>query len=74
MEGLLFGNQPIDGVIHPKQVSSFPSASELGIYLRRRIGGPLAQPVRRFHLNRYGRTDVAVSLISQGVYRFDFSV
>lgn len=73
MEGLLFGNQTLDGVVYPKQVSSFPHASELGIYLRKRIGVPLGQPVRRMHLNRYGRTDVAVSLISEGVYKFDFS-
>lgn len=74
MEGLLMGSQPIHGVIYPKQVSSFPSGSELGIYLRNRIGVPLGQPVRRLHLNTYGRTDIAVSLINDGVYKFDFSV
>jgi hypothetical protein len=74
MEGLFFGNQTIDGVVYPKQVSSFPSASELGIYIRNRLGVPIGQPVRRLHLNRYGRTDIAVSLINEGVYRFDFSV
>ena len=74
MEGLLFGNQPIGGIIYPKQISSFPSGSELGMYLRKRIGVPFGQPVRKFHLNRYGRTDISVSLISEGIYRFDFSV
>jgi hypothetical protein len=74
MEGLLFGNQTIDGVVYPKQVSSFPHASELGIYLHKRISVPLGQPVRRFHLNRYGRTDIAVTKIGEGVYKFDFSV
>lgn len=73
MEGLLFGNQEIDGVTFPKQVSSFPHASELGAYMRRRLSVPNDQPVRRAHLNRYGRTNVAVSLISEGVYNFDFS-
>lgn len=74
MEGLLFGNQTIDGIVYPKQVSSFPSASEMGIYFRRRIGVPLGQPVRRHHLLHYGRTDVGVTKIGEGVYRFDFSV
>lgn len=74
MEGLLFGNQEVDGVTYPKQVSSFPHANELGRYMRRRLGVPNEQPVRRAHLKRYGRSDVAVSLISKGVYKFDFSV
>ncbi len=74
MEGLLFGNQPIDGIVYPKQVSSFPHASQLGEYLRRRLGVPLGQPVRRLHLNKYGRTNVSISQINEGVYKFDFSV
>lgn len=73
MEGLLFGNQNINGVIYPKQVSSFPSASELGKYLRQRIGVPQAQPVRKHHLVSYGRTDVSVSKVGAGIYKFDFS-
>ena len=74
MEGLLFGNQTIDGIVYPKQVSSFPHASEMGIYLRGRIGVPLEQPVRKHHLIKYGRTDIAVSKIGEGVYKFDFSL
>jgi len=46
----------------------------MGEYLRNRLNVPLDQPVRRLHLDRYGRTDIGVSLISEGVYRFDFSV
>jgi len=74
MDGLLFGNQTIDGIIYPKQVSSFPHASELGIYLRNRLNVPINQPVRKHHLLTYGRTDVGVSLLGDGVYKFDFSV
>ncbi len=74
MDGLLFGNQTIDGMLYPKQVTSFPSASEMGIYLRNRLGVPIDQPIRKHHLIKYGRTDVAVSKIGEGVYRFDFSV
>lgn len=74
MEGLLEGSQPVEGVIYPKQISSFPIKAELGEYIRNRIGVPLGQPVRKHHLERYGRTDIEVSLIGEGVYKFDFSV
>jgi hypothetical protein len=74
MEGLLEGSQPVEGVIYPKQISTFPVKSELGEYIRNRIGVPLGQPVRRHHLERYGRTDIEVSLLGDGVYKFDFSV
>ena len=74
MEVLLEGSQPIDGITYPKQISSFPVKSELGEYFRHRLSVPLDQPVRRHHLENYGRTDVAVSLISEGVYNFNFSV
>lgn len=74
MEGLLEGSQPIDGVIFPKQISSFPSKSELGIYLRTRLNVPLGQPVRRFHLDQYGRNDIAIQKLEEGVYKFDFSI
>jgi hypothetical protein len=74
MEGLLEGTQPIDGVKYPKQISSFPDKSELGEYIRNRLGVPLRQPVRTHHLVTYGRPDINVSLLGTGVYRFDFSV
>lgn len=74
MEGLLEGSQPVNGMIYPKQISSFPAKAELGEYIRTRIGVPLGQPVRRHHLERYGRTDIQVSLLGDGVYKFDFSV
>ena len=74
MEGLLEGSQEIDGLIYPKQVSSFPVKSELGEYIRRRIRVPFGQPVRRFHLEAYGRTNIEVEKIGEGVYKFDFSV
>lgn len=74
MEGLLEGSQPVNDMIYPKQISSFPAKAELGEYIRTRIGVPLGQPVRRHHLERYGRTDIQVSLLGDGVYKFDFSV
>jgi hypothetical protein len=74
MEGLFEGSQPVGDVIYPKQISSFPVKAQLGEYIRNRIGIPLGQPVRRHHLERYGRTDITVSLLAEGVYKFDFSV
>ena len=74
MEGLLEGSQPINGLTYPKQISSFPSKAQLGEYFRSRIGVPLGQPIRKHHLLRYGRTDIDVSLLGEGLYKFDFSV
>jgi len=74
MEGLFEGSQPVDNIIYPKQISSFPSKSQLGEYIRERIGVPLGQPVRKHHLERYGRLDIEISLLGDGVYKFDFSV
>ena len=73
MTGLFFGSQEIDGIKYPKQVSSFPAA-EMGKYIRQRLNVPEGQPVRKFHLNRYGRNTIGISIISEGVYKFDFSV
>lgn len=74
MEGLLEGSQPVDGITYPKQLSSFPIKAELGEYIRQRIGVPSGQPVRKHHLESYGRLDVDISLLGDGVYKFDFSV
>jgi hypothetical protein len=74
MEGLLEQNNVIDEIKYPKAISSFPAKNEMGEYLRQRIGVPLGQPVQRHHLDRYGRTDITVSLLENGIYSCDFSV
>ena len=74
MEALFEGTQTIDGVIYPKQISSFPVKAQLGEYIRNRLGVPLGAPVRKHHLEAYGRTDVEVCLLEEGIYKFDFSV
>lgn len=74
MEGIFFGNQYIGGILYPKQIGSFPKYSEMGKYFRKRLRVPLGQPVRKHHLLRYGRTDLGISKIGEGVYKFDFSV
>ncbi len=74
MEGLLEQNNIIDGIKYPKAISSFPAKNEMGEYLRQRLGVPLGQPVQRHHLDSYGRTDIKVSLLENGIYSCDFSV
>lgn len=74
MEGLLEGNYPIEGLIYPKQISSFPEKRILGEYVRRRLGIPIDARVTRRTLEQYGKTYIDVSLLNEGVYYFDFSV
>jgi len=78
MTGLLEGSIPktFDGVrgLYPKQVSSTPRKSELGKYLRKRIGVEEGVPITMEHLEKYGRTTIDVSLQGEGIYYFDFSV
>lgn len=74
MEGLLEGSQPVDGVKYPKQISSFPSKSIMGDYLRSRLGISSGEFVNTEDLERYGRTHIDVSIIGEGVYYLDFSV
>ena len=74
MEGLLFGSQEREGIKYPKQIGSFPHYSEMGKYIRKRLGVPEGQPIRKLHLTRYGRDTINISLLNEGVYKFDFSV
>jgi hypothetical protein len=74
MEGLLEGNYSVDNVLYPKQISSFPEKRILGSYIRHRIGVADGARVTRRQLDRYGRTHIDVTLQSEGVYFFNFSV
>lgn len=107
-----------NGMLYPKQISSYNNKKELGDYLRKRIGNKINQDlefsensieqlrrlktmyrgienkeylvnaikenkilyqelldkmIRNKHLNLYGRNNITISLISEGVYYFDFS-
>jgi hypothetical protein len=74
MEGLLEGNQDVEGVTFPKQMCSSPRKNILGIYIRDRLGVPLDHLITKADLEIYGRTDIAISLQGEGVYGLDFSV
>lgn len=58
---------------YPKQISSFPSKSIMGRYLRNRIGVPSGVVVTREDLERYGSSVVKLSKISEGVYSANFA-
>jgi hypothetical protein len=74
MDGLLEGSQDEYGITYPKQISSFPKKSIIGEYIRSRLNIPLGQFIEKEDLLKYGRTDIDVSLLDDGIYYFDFSV
>jgi hypothetical protein len=74
MEGLLEGSYPIGGVMYPKQISSSPEKGTMGEYIRKRIGVNSGVKVMKKDLESYGRCDISISLQSEGVYFFDFSI
>ena len=78
MTGLLEGSVPkiIDGQkeLYPKQISTTPKKSELGKYIRSRMGIPEGKAINYADLLAYGRTSIDVSLQGEGIYYFDFSV
>lgn len=59
--------------VFPKQIVSSPDKSLLGKYLRNRLGVPSGVAVSMIDLLKYGRTNINISLLSEGVYFFDFS-
>lgn len=76
MIGLLEGQQTktINGLVYPKQLSTSPSKSILGKYLRKRLGVDLNHIITKRDLLRYGRTSIDISLVGEGIYYLDFSV
>tara|TARA_B100000768_G_scaffold181166_1_gene203139 strand:- start:1892 stop:2911 length:1020 start_codon:yes stop_codon:yes gene_type:complete len=60
--------------VYYKQITSYPNNYELGEYFRRRLGLAPGKKVELKHLTSYGRSDVKISLVSEGVYYIDFSV
>lgn len=77
MVGLLEGSSPkiVNGQrrLYPKQISTTPKKSELGKYLRKRLGKSEGEEISFEDLIRYGRTTIDVSLQGEGIYYFDFS-
>ncbi len=74
MRCLLEGTQDVDGVISPKQISTFNNKSILGKYLRERLGVGSDHIVTYQDLQNYGRDHIEVIPTDDGKYYFDFSV
>lgn len=74
MKGLLEQNLPQGDLVYPKAICSSDSKAELGLYLRKRIGVSPTHVITKADLDKYGRTDITVSLQAEGVYYMDFSV
>lgn len=78
MEGLLEGSNWLDRNHDvppaPKQISSYGNKRIMGDYLRRRMGINEVRLVTMDDFERYGRTDINIRLLSEGVYYLDFGV
>ena len=70
MTAVLEGTQ--SGVF-PKQIVSSPDKSLLGKYLRNRLGVPSGVAISMIDLLKYGRTNIDIWLLAEGIYFFDFS-
>lgn len=72
MPALLEGTQVINGVKYPKQISSSPSKSILGKYIRNRLGVSSEHKITKEDLIKaFGRTDITISWLADGVYLMD---
>ena len=63
----------IQGGAFPKQIVSSPDKSLLGKYLRNRLGVPSGVAISMIDLLKYGRTNIDIWLLAEGIYFFDFS-
>lgn len=68
------GTQDFNGVIYPKQISSYDDKSVLGHYLRLRIGVSATAIITDADLDRYGRNHIDITRNDDGTFLFDFSV
>jgi hypothetical protein len=57
-----------------KQLTSFPKNNILGIYIRKRLGLNQFDQINYNHLKRYGRDNIEISKVGEGLYYLDFSV
>jgi len=74
MPGLLEGSAKIQGLRFPNKISSFKSKKIMGDYLRSRLGLGSGEIVTPQVFENYGRDNVSISLLGEGIYFIDFSV
>ena len=73
MRCLLEGTQRINGLIYPKQISSYDDKSFIGHYLRQRLGVSPNRRIDMTDLDNYGRNYISVSKENDSDYYFEFS-
>lgn len=75
MHCLLEATQIINGVAYPKQISTYKEKSELGHYIRQRIGVSANHVITLNDLDNYGRNDIDVTCLTRNRdYYFDFHI
>ena len=64
----------INNLIYPKALCSDNDKSQLGAYLRHRLGVNLTKQITLSDLQAYGRTNIEITPQPDGSYYLDFSV
>ncbi len=75
MSAIFSGNGPKrEGRLYPNKITSADGGgSELGAYIRSRLGVDSRTVVKYSDLERYGRDTITLTYVQNGVYRADFS-
>ena len=71
---LMEGTSEINGLRYPNKVSTYKDKKILGDYLRYRMKLKPGTFVTENHFKKYGRNNITISQISDGVFYFDFKV
>jgi hypothetical protein len=71
---LMEGTAEINGLRYPNKISTYKDKKILGDYLRGRMKLKIGSYVTEKQFKQYGRDNITISKISDGVYYFDFKV
>ena len=66
-----------EGIAKPyyfKNLTSFPKNNILGKYIRKRLNLKEYDKIEYYHLKNYGRDDIGIKKVQDGLYYIDFSV
>ncbi len=76
MKAIFNGNGPVRNErLYPKQLTSNDGGgAELGQYIRTRLGLPERHIIEYSDLQKYGRDNITLTYIQEGLYTADFSV
>jgi hypothetical protein len=68
------GTAEINGLRYPNKISTYKDKKILGDYLRGRMKLKIGSYVTEKQFKQYGRDNITISKISDGIYYFDFKV